>query len=128
MFLTFEEYKELGGQLELAPFSFLENLASKKIIEITRNRINDVVVTKTDEITGLSPLKNCVFSLVLFYEKNNVLSAESKVISKSNNGISISYQTETTDSFFSKEFFIINTWLYAVKAADGNSVMWRGVR
>lgn len=128
MYLTFEEYQQLGGKEELATFTILEDYASRRVNELTRNRAKDIAPMPFNEVAGVPPLKMCVFVLVEFYQANNILGKESNIVSKSNNGISISYATATASEVQNKEYSTVKTYLQDIKAGDGNSVMWAGVR
>lgn len=67
-YLTFDEYLNLGGTLEEAPFSIYEYRAEKKVDLYTCNRF-----AKAKEYP--SELKQCVFNLIpLFESDNNILS------------------------------------------------------
>lgn len=124
--MTFEEYQQLGGKAELATFSRLEFLVRRKINQRTRNRIPDVP-TPLIEIGELTPLKMCVFELIELYSKNG-FTADKTIIAESNNGISVSYATPTNDETASETEKIMQAYLWDMKAMDGNSVLWLGVR
>lgn len=128
MYLSFEEYQQLGGKAELATFTILEDYASRRVNELTRNRAKYIAPMPLNEVVGVTPLKMCVFVLVEFYQANNILGKESNIIAETNNGISISYATATADEVQSKEYSTVKTYLQDIKASDGNSVMWLGVR
>lgn len=128
MYLSFEEYQKLGGKAELATFTILEDYASRRVNELTRNRVKDIAPMQLNEVVGVPPLKMCVFVLIEFYQANNILGKESNIVSQSNNGISISYATAQAGEVQSKEYSTVKTYLQDLKASDGNSVMWLGVR
>lgn len=128
MYLSFEEYQKLGGKAELATFTILEDYASRRVNELTRNRVKDIAPMPLNEVVGVPPLKMCVFVLIEFYQANNILGKESNIVSKSNNGISISYATAQAGEVQSKEYSTVKTYLQDLNANDGNSVMWAGVR
>lgn len=86
-YLTYEEYKELGGTLNKMPFNLLEFKARKKIDERTLNRLLNVQEIPQD-------VKLCVFDIINI-ENNYVTSIQNKAIASENtDGYSISYNTE----------------------------------
>lgn len=130
MYLNFEEYKILNGKIEeQAAFENLEAYASSRVDYLTRNRIKEVTPMPISENSAIvSLLKQCIYSLIEFYNANDVLGQNGNIISKSNNGISVSYAQPQNLEIINKEYFIVKTYLQNVTASDGNSVMWRGVK
>jgi len=88
-YLTYEEYKALGGTLDLTPFNLLEFEARKQIDIRTQRRLVNI-----DDIP--QEVKICEFHLI---EKlNNYLSATQEagnIASESTDGYSISYVNAT---------------------------------
>lgn len=87
MFLTFEDYQEMGGQLEKPEFTQAEFVARQKINELTHNRIQDV----TENI------KMCTFGLIergylIPITEQGTLGSRD-VLSASANNISASYES-----------------------------------
>jgi hypothetical protein len=121
-YLTYQEYKGLGGTLELTPFNVLEFEARRRIDEITHNRMvggNDI----PDEV------KMCEFSII-----NKVLKAYDDEISrgKSSESVgsySVSYNNDIKKIIEDKRAEIedfIMTDLYGV-VYNGEHVLYCGV-
>lgn len=80
-YLTYNEYQELGGNLNQMPFNLLEYQARKEIDLNTKNRLME-----TDEIPN--EVKMCVFELI------NTLN---KYVSDAN--FNVNYTQETIDGY-----------------------------
>ena len=85
-YLTYEEYKGLGGTLDLTPFNILEFEARRMIDIRTQNRIKEDIPQE---------VKMCTFNLINSIEKYATISNDKKgnVASESIDGYSISYVT-----------------------------------
>ena len=84
-YLTYNEYRVLGGTLDITPFNLLEFEARRKIDERTQNRLKRAIETPQE-------VKICVFKLIdtlLSYisEKNN----NKNIASESVGSYSVSY-------------------------------------
>lgn len=86
-YLTYEEYRALGGTLNQTPFNILEFEARKQIDLRTQNRLKDQTIP--DEV------KLCVFHLINKIESytKTIESSNGNVASESIDGYSISYGT-----------------------------------
>lgn len=86
-YLTYEEYRALGGTLNQTPFNILEFEARKQIDLRTQNRLKDQTIP--DEV------KICVFHLIDKIESyaKTIESSNGNVASESIDGYSISYGT-----------------------------------
>jgi len=88
-YLTYEEYKELGGTLDLTPFNLLEFEARKKIDIRTQNRLVGQEIPEE--------VKLCEYAMI--NSINNYSSTTSEVANKGNvasestDGYSVSYLT-----------------------------------
>lgn len=83
MYLTFEEYKAYGGNIDTLPqYSLFEILARKKLDNWTLNRITDV----TEDI------KLCMYLIINSIEQNFTTGDEKEITGFSNDGISVSYE------------------------------------
>lgn len=91
MFLTYEQYVEMGGTLDEAAFNTNERRARAYINLMTHNRIKD-------EIPVRECVKNAVYDLieVLSQEADNANNAVAGVSRKSNDGVSVTYANWTT--------------------------------
>lgn len=122
-YLTYREYKALGGTLELTPFNILEFEARRRIDEVTHNRMvggNDI----PEEV------KMCEFAIV-----NKVLKAYDKEISRGKSSetvgsYSVSYNNDIKKIIEDKRAEIedlVLTDLYGV-VYNGEHVLYCGVR
>ena len=118
-YLTYNEYRLLGGTLDLTPFNLLEFEARKKIDERTQARLK-CVDTIPQEV------KICVFNLINIIKKyaeseTSGNSEKNNIASESVGSYSVTYNTITLDRVQeivkSKNFELnntINTDLYGV--------------
>jgi len=127
-YLTYEDYKGLGGTLDLMPFNLLEFEARRKIDNRTFNRL----VGKKDIP---QEVKLCEFKMINsikdFDSATSNINASGNVASESTDGYSVSYLTpdRISDIVKSKsaEFEdIIKTYLLNV-IVDGEHLMYVGV-
>lgn len=88
-YLTYEEYKGLGGTIDLTPFNLLEFEARRKIDIRTQDRLKGF---ESDEIP--QEVKLCVYalinSIVIF---SNTINNTGNIASESTDGYSVSYIT-----------------------------------
>lgn len=121
-YLKYQEYKELGGTLELTPFNVLEFEARRRIDEVTHNRLvggKDIP----------QEIKMCEFSII-----NKVLESYDKEInrgksSESVGSYSVSYNSDIKKIIEDKRTEIndlILTDLYGV-IYNGEHVLYCGV-
>ena len=89
-YLTYEEYKSLGGTLGEMPFNILELKARQVINERTQNRLKDVEKIPQE-------VKICVYDLIQIINKynNSNNSTSSNISSENIDGYSISYKSGT---------------------------------
>ena len=90
-YLTYEEYKGLGGTLDLMPFNLLEFESRRKIDLRTYNRLKNV---NSNEIP--QEVKMCEFNLINSingYNKSIASASASNVASVNTDGYSESYIT-----------------------------------
>ena len=85
-YLTYEEYKALGGTLDLLPFNLLEFEARRKIDIKTFNRLVGI-----EEIP--QEVKLCEYKLINSIKEYIVTSNKGNVASESIDGYSVSYIT-----------------------------------
>ena len=116
-YLTYAEYKSLGGTLEETPFNLLEYEARRKIDARTFNRI------KNSESEVPQEVKLCEYDLISSIERykelNENISSTGSAKSESIDGYSVTYTTtgEMSDVIKSKESElddIIKTYLAEV--------------
>ena len=88
-YLTYNEYKDLGGTLDLTPFNLLEFEARRKIDLKTFNRLKG-----SNEIP--QEVKLCMYELInRINTYNRTNTATGNIASESIDGYSISYNTSS---------------------------------
>ena len=83
-YLTYEEYKGLGGELDLMPFNLLEFEARRRIDIRTQNRLKDV-----DSVDIPQEVKMCEYNLI-----NSINGFASAMTTISNNGNIASFNSD----------------------------------
>lgn len=85
-YLSYVEYKELGGELSVSPFNILEYEARRQIDERTQNRLVDINPVPTQ-------VKMCMYNLINTISSYLTESSSNKkgIASESIDGYSISY-------------------------------------
>ena len=130
-YLTYEEYRALGGTLDLTPFNLLEFEARRRIDIRTQNRLK-----KSDSVPN--EVKLCDMSLINMTKKyldkeNNESQEKQNIASESTDGYSVTYNTITLDKI--KEIMdskkaevsdILETYLVGV-IFNGEHIAYSGV-
>lgn len=120
-YLTYEEYQEIGGTLDLTAFDRNIDRACAFIDASTQNRLQSVLEVSTKA-------KACVRDLVE-YLATNVLNGKT-VTSKSQSagGVSESesYTTKTTDEINAEMLCVVYDYLISEKDDCGTPLMYRG--
>ena len=125
-YLTYNEYKALGGSLDITPFNLLEYEARRKIDERTLNRIKGI-----EEIP--QEIKMCMFALINSLSSYSSESSNNKnIASESVGSYSVSYVTGGTIQEIVKSKNvelndIITTYLMGV-VVNGEHVLYLGVK
>ena len=127
-YLTYSEYKSLGGTLDIAPFNLLEFEARKQIDRKTQNRLLNVSEIP-DEV------KLCTFHLIeRMYDYTNASqsSSNNNVVNESIDGYSITYisPTQIAEVISSKNYEInniINNDLFGV-IVNNEHILYLGVK
>ena len=121
-YLTYQEYKALGGTLDEMPFNLLEFNARMKIDERTFGRL-------VDKGQEYKEVKLCVYNMITTLNSYSSYDTQNKAISsESTDGYSISYgtpQKSTTEAKNSELEDIIDTYLSNL-IVDDVSVLYRG--
>lgn len=121
-YLTYQEYKALGGTLDEMPFNLLEFNARKKIDERTFGRL-------VDKGQEYKEVKMCVYNMITTLNSYSSYDTQNKAISsESTDGYSISYgtpQKSTTEAKNSELEDIINSYLANI-IIDNVPVLYRG--
>lgn len=116
-YLTYDEYKALGGLLDQTPFNLLEFEARKEVDKYTFNRLVNLK-TQNQEV------KLCIYALI---EQINSNKANlNGVASESTDGYSISYTSQNNSEISQKTRNIIETYLINCKLSDGTPYLYRG--
>ena len=122
-YLTYEEYKSLGGTLGEMPFNILELKAQQITNERTQNRLKDVERIPQEA-------KICVYDLINTMNKYNLSnnSTSSNISSENTDGYSVTYKsgTELTDEQKKQYNDIMETDLYGV-IVDNTPILYLGV-
>lgn len=121
-YLTYQEYKALGGTLDEMPFNLLEFNARMKIDERTFERL----VNKGQEY---KEVKLCIYNMITTLNSYSSYDTQNKAISsESTDGYSISYgtpQKSTTEAKNSELEDIMNSYLANI-VIDNVPVLYRG--
>lgn len=124
-YLTYNEYRAMGGTLNQTPFNLLEFEARKKVDERTFGRLK--VCNEVPQ-----EVKMCVLAIVNNLQSYmDVVNGNKNVASESTDGYSINYITgtqvhETIKSKNSEIEDIIRTYLTGV-AVNGTHILYLGV-
>ena len=121
-YLTYQEYKALGGTLDEMPFKLLEFDARKRIDKRTFGRL-------VDKGQEYQEVKLCVYNMITTLNSYSSYDTQNKAISsESTDGYSISYgtpQKSTTEAKNSELEDIIDTYLSNL-IVDDVPVLYRG--
>ena len=121
-YLSYEEYKSLGGTLGEMPFNILELKARQVINERTQNRLKDVEKMPQE-------VKICVYDLINTMNKYNLSdnSTSSNVSSENTDGYSVTYKsgTEMTTEQKAQLEDVMLTDLYGV-VVNGEAILYLG--
>lgn len=122
-YLTYEEYKSLGGTLGEMPFNILELKARQVINERTQNRLKNIEEMPQE-------VKICVYDLINTMNKYNLSnnSTSSNVSSENIDGYSVTYKsgTELTEEQKKQYDDVMETDLYGV-IVDNTPILYLGV-
>ena len=122
-YLSYEEYKSLGGTLGEMPFNILELKAQQIINERTQNRLKDIEKIPQE-------VKICVYDLIQIINKynNSNNSTSSNISSENTDGYSVTYKsgTELTEEQKKQYDDVMETDLYGV-IVDNTPILYLGV-
>ena len=122
-YLSYEEYKSLGGTLGEMPFNILELKARQVINERTQNRLKNVEKIPQE-------VKICVYDLINTMNKYNLSnnSTSSNISSENTDGYSVTYKsgTELTEEQKKQYDDVMETDLYGV-IVDNTPILYLGV-
>lgn len=121
-YLSYEEYKSLGGTLGEMPFNILELKARQIINERTQNRLKDVEQIPQE-------VKICVYDLINTMNKYNLAdnSTSSNISSENTDGYSVTYKSGTEMTAEQKAQYedVMLTDLYGV-VVNGEAILYLG--
>ena len=121
-YLTYEEYKSLGGTLGEMPFNILELKARQVINERTQNRLKNIEKIPQE-------VKICVYDLINTMNKYNLSdnSTSSNISSENTDGYSVTYKsgTEMTTEQKAQLEDVMLTDLYGV-VVNGEAILYLG--
>lgn len=124
-YLTYAEYKSLGGTLEEAPFNVLELEAQKNIDKYTTGKLKELD-------SQINEVKVCAFKLINLLNTYNSYENQNKSISSENtDGYSITYAQAKENVSKAKKIeikSIIKTDLAECKLEDGTPYLYVGVK
>lgn len=122
-YLSYDEYVELGGSLDRAPFNILELEARKSIDKYTSGRLKDLEQQVIE-------VKICTYHLINLLNSYSVCENQNKGISSENiDGYSISYSQvneNTSKAKIAEVKDIIRNDLAECKLADGTPYLYLG--
>lgn len=122
-YLSYEEYKSLGGTLGEMPFNILELKARQVINERTQNRLKDVEKIPQE-------VKICVYDLINTMNKYNLSdnSTSSNISSENTDGYSVTYKsgTELTEEQKKQYDDVMETDLYGI-IVNNTPILYLGV-
>lgn len=137
MYLTYEEYINLGGELEQSTFSQLEFEARTYVDWYTFDRLKNEK-TLPDAV---KPLMVYLINLIIEKHKALNLSANGtantstnpnkEIISQSNDGVSTTYNIQSAGEIIksskSEVDNAINLYLYGIENSLGRKLLYRGI-
>lgn len=122
-YLKYNEYKALGGELDIMPFNLLEFEARQNIDKYTFGRLKDL----NEQIQDV---KLCVYRLIGMINSYNKQETQNKGVSSENiDGYSVSYispTTNITDAKSNEIRGIIREYLIECKLDDGTPYLYCG--
>ena len=126
-YLTYEEYKGLGGALSVMPFNLLEFETRKRIDNRTQNRIK-YMVSKPDEV---KLCVNAMINTLVQYVTDSSKGINKNIASESIDGYSVSFITgsqvqEAIKSKKSELEEIMQTYLGDIRTSDNIPVLYLG--
>ena len=118
-YLSYAEYKQLGGNLDEVPFNVLELKARGKVDERTLGRIKNL----PNQITEV---KACIYQLIETMNTNESRKAKN-ISSENTDGYSVNYGTSTSTEENKQYDDIIRDYLLTCKLEDGTPYLYCGV-
>ena len=123
-YLTYNEYKSLGGTLEETPFNILEAEGRLNIDNYTYGRLKNL----SSQVNEVKLCVNALINILQSYAESN--SRDKGIASEHTDGYSITYAGITiqlTEAQRNEVKNIINTYLAECKLEDGTPYLYVGV-
>lgn len=132
MYLTYIEYKNMGGTLDERSFTDLERQSEIIINEFTFNRLKD-------DSEFPREVKDCVYDLIKLVQiKSSTVSVSAnadegtaQITSQSNDGVSISYNVLSAGDVYATAqneiYSLIKRYLFNVRNSKGHRLTYKGV-
>lgn len=135
MYLTYDEYTDMGGTADETAFENLEFEARTQVDYWTFNRL-------ANETELPEAVKRCMYKLITLIQDQQAIiiasvpatendTVQAQIMSQSNDGVSISYNTisanKIIDTFTDMAQTTINQYLNNVKNSLGQKVLYRGI-
>ena len=124
-YLTYAEYKALGGTLGEMPFKILEFKCRKIIDNLTFNRLTNLKTQRQE-------VKMCIYDMINIsskYEQTSNKQAQG-IVSESTDGYSVSYGSINAEQEKARELELqdcVRYYLIDCKLEDGTPYMYCGV-
>ena len=125
MYLTYAEYRDMGGSLGVDDFNSYEFEAESRVNKYTLSRLaNDTVFSEK--------VKRVIFQLIsALDEQKNALTTQGAVTSRSNDGVSESYASMTPEVLYKtmdeKISSIVLDGLKGERNSKGQRLLYRGL-
>jgi hypothetical protein len=116
MYITYEEYKNFGGELSDTAFNKFSYQAEQKIKTETYNRIG----------VASEAVKRCMVRLIDIFNSADVTAGD-KVSSFSHDGLSQSFVTHSSTDYAKEIDEVIKMYLSCEYAEDGTPLLYRGI-
>lgn len=133
MYLTYEEYKDMGGTLDETAFNDIEFEAESIINYYTFNRLKN----EKEQCTEVKMLMMYLIRNIQIARDSTDSSisagevSDKAIASQSNDGVSVSYnvlsQKDIMDANAVNQFNAIHRYLNGVKNSLGQLVLYRGI-
>ena len=119
VYLTYDEYKSMGGTAEEPAFTRLCTAACGRIDRLTHGRVRDLEQVPQE-------VKAAVFELI--HRAESYEAEDARMASFTNDGMSVSYVQETAPQRDSSLNGVVIDLLWGLKAADGKTpLLYAGV-
>ena len=120
-YLTYEDYRFLGGSLAIKPFNLLEFKARKEIDKRTFGRLMHLS-------NQLLEVKTCEFEIINKLDNESKFQVKNGVQSENTDGYSVTYANIDVIIEASRKDIdnIVKTYLFNCKLEDGTPYLYRG--